>query len=153
MPKFLLPLFIAFFISQCTAVYSQTNTTSSIEKTADSLFNGKQYRRAIDSYTIAISFSKNDLKKQSVLYDKRALSKKELDLFKEAIADENKALKLDPKNADAYWNRGLTHEATEAYQLAFNDYTAAMPYYANDARNLSILYKNIVKELFFSQIS
>ncbi len=40
-----------------------------------------------------------------------------------AIADYNKSLQFNPKNASAYYNLGITYERLEDYTLAIANYT------------------------------
>jgi Flp pilus assembly protein TadD len=56
----------------------------------------------------------------------------QLGLFKEAVTDFTTALSIDPKNANAYCNRGSSLEKMNHLSEAINDYTRAI---ALDPRN------------------
>ena len=46
--------------------------------------------------------------------------------FAEAIADFTAVIKEDPSNANAYFNRGATHDSVGAYDKAVADYSRAL---------------------------
>lgn len=46
--------------------------------------------------------------------------------YQEAIKDFDQAIALNPKNADAYYNRGLTYNSLKQYTQALKDYTRAI---------------------------
>jgi tetratricopeptide (TPR) repeat protein len=100
------------------------------------------YQMAIDDYTTAMFYNQEDIKELSRLYDNRGENKQLLKLYKDAINDFNTALKFNPDNEDAYWDRGLTYQRNGDYELAVNDYTKAMQFYKDDKVNLAILYDN-----------
>ena len=58
-----------------------------------------------------------------------------------AIENYNKAIELDPNDADAYNNRGLAYYYLEEYERAIEDYNKAIelnPNYAYNNRELAI---------------
>ncbi len=74
--------------------------------------------------------------------------------LKEAINDYSLALKIDPDNGVAYWNRGGAYHRHQDYELAANDYSHAMAYYKDDKINLSKLYVDRASnELGMSQLA
>jgi tetratricopeptide (TPR) repeat protein len=83
---------------------------------------------------------KND--QMSILLNKRAMAKLELNLFKEAAEDATAALSINPKFGYAYWNRGIAYGRLSAFTAAKDEYTQAMLYYQNEPENLAILLSN-----------
>jgi tetratricopeptide (TPR) repeat protein len=51
---------------------------------------------------------------------------KSCSLFYFKIADFTKVLELDANNANAYFNRGSTHDSIGQFDLAIADYTRAL---------------------------
>jgi tetratricopeptide (TPR) repeat protein len=85
---------------------------------------------AIEACTKVIASKKYKKKKQkrtlSLLYTNRGVEyeiKKEYD---KAIADQNEAIKIDPKNWAAYNNRGNTYAGKGDYDHAIADYDTAV---------------------------
>lgn len=106
------------------------------------------YTRAIDNY------KDDDAKMVSYWYTDLADAKNNSQQLKDAINDYSLALKLDPDNGIAYWNRGGAYNRHQDYELAANDYSKAMNYYKDDKENLSKLYLDRASnELAQSQLS
>lgn len=100
-----------------------------------------KYPEAITYYTRAIdNYKDDDAKLVSYWYVDLADAKSANQQLKDAINDYSLALKLDPDNGVAYWNRGGAYHRHQDYQLAANDYSKAMNYYKDDKENLSKLY-------------
>jgi tetratricopeptide (TPR) repeat protein len=140
--KRFLPLFllIAFVIS-ATPGYCQSK--KDYQTIADSLYENKDYKGAIENFTKAINDSKKNKALLVTLLDKRALAEIDTDLYKDAIKDEITALSVDPNYGDAYWNLGRAYDSIGDYQLAIDNFTRALSYNAGNKRNLSTLYNNI----------
>ena len=66
-------------------------------------------RKSIELYSWAIEYEENN----STLYNKRGLAKINLGKSEGVIIDFDKAVKLNPKNADAYYNRGVAKYALD----------------------------------------
>ena len=56
-------------------------------------------------------------------YFNRAYDNAEKGMHLEAIADYTKAIKIDPKDADAFYNRGISKNSIKDYYGAIEDYT------------------------------
>jgi len=76
----------------------------------------------------------------SVLLMQRADMKRALKQYKESINDYSLALKLNPDNGLAYWNRAASYRQNGDYQLAYDDYSKAINYFKNDRMQLARLY-------------
>jgi tetratricopeptide (TPR) repeat protein len=64
---------------------------------------------------------------------------------RQAISDFNEAIRLDPKNAAAYNNRGLAYQSVKNSPQAISDYSQAIqlnPNYAEAYCNRGALYMN-----------
>jgi len=137
-----------------------TNYTEALQADSISITLNEQYSRAykvrgdihgaqhnftaaVDDLTKAIfSYKDDDAKGLSYIYTDRADAKRNLDKNKDAINDYSMAIKLNPDNGVAYWNRAATYHQNSDYELAADDYTKAMTFYKDDTKNLSELYDN-----------
>ena len=50
----------------------------------------------------------------------------DLGQYRKSIADQNSALRLNPKFANAYNNRGIAYQALKKYRKALADYERAL---------------------------
>lgn len=67
-------------------------------------------------------------------YFQRGVSKVNLENYQGAIADYSKAIEINPKFSDAYYNRGyLKNNLEEDYEAAITDYTMAITLSPNDS--------------------
>jgi tetratricopeptide (TPR) repeat protein len=97
--------------------------------------------QAIIDFTNAINnYTGDDPKPVSMWYTVMADTKSADKQYKDAINDYSLALKLDPGNGVAYWNRGAAYHYHQDYELAARDYTKAMAYYKDSPKELSKLY-------------
>ncbi|MER3447202.1 MAG: hypothetical protein C4291_10325 [Candidatus Dadabacteria bacterium] len=102
-----------------------------------------QYDKAISDYDNAIKeidpvYTEIHINR-GVAY---ARSKGEYD---KAISDYSKAIEINPKNALAYYNRGIAYQAKGRYDKAISDYSKAIeinPSYAAAYINRGIVYAN-----------
>jgi len=63
-----------------------------------------------------------------------------------AIADESKAIEIDPKNATAYYNRGVAYDTLGQWDKAIADYSRAIeidPKYAKAYSNRNNAYRKL----------
>ena len=106
-------------------------------------YNGVgEYQHAIDDYTTAMLYLKDNKRSLAVLYDNRGSSKRKLHQIKEAIEDFTQSIQLNSQKGGTYWNRGLAYDNIGEHQLAIDDYTTAMFYYQEDTEDLATLYGN-----------
>lgn len=102
----------------------------------------KKYEPAIVDFTKAIASNHNfsNIKQLSIWYMSLADAKRYNKQYKEAINNYSFALKLDPDNRVAYWNRAAAYYKHKDYELATDDYTKAITYYPGQNKELSRLY-------------
>ncbi|MDN5288695.1 MAG: hypothetical protein JWR38_4969 [Mucilaginibacter sp.] len=101
------------------------------------------HQLAIDDYTMAMIYNQDDAEDLATLYDNRGENKRLLKQYREAVNDFNMAIRLNPKNGNFYWHRGLACQNNTDYQLAINDFNMAIPYYQDDKSEQAILYNNL----------
>jgi tetratricopeptide (TPR) repeat protein/S1-C subfamily serine protease len=93
----------------------------------------KQYENAVNSMNQAIVESKKDKKEDFSLYEIRGEIFTELKKHDQAISDYTQAIKINPRFAQAYYNRGLTKYESGDQASAITDFTQAItinPQYA-----------------------
>jgi len=81
---------------------------------------------------------------RSVFYNNRGIIYKEQKKWELALADYNKAIQINPNDAEAYNNRGIIYEEQKKWELALADYNKAIQINPNDAEayyNRGIIYK------------
>ena len=69
----------------------------------------------------------------------------ELKEFQGAIADYDKLIKINPRNSNAYSNRGLAKSNLQDYQGAIADYDKAIE--INSQNTVSYLNRGIAREI------
>ena len=99
-----------------------------------------KFQLAINDLSLAMYGFQNNALVLSVLLAERADMKRALKQYKESINDYSLALKLNPDNGLAYWNRAASYRQNGDYQLAYDDYNKAIGYYTNDRMQLARLY-------------
>ena len=75
----------------------------------------------------------------------RAIDKVDLGDYRGAIADYNKAIELNPNDADAYVNRGVAKHHLEDYRGAIADYSKAIELNPNVA--VAYYNRGVAKEI------
>jgi tetratricopeptide (TPR) repeat protein len=89
---------------------------------------------ARDSRCVSKSFSGRAYCGRGDVY----LAKKDYD---KAISEYTKAIKLDPKNVDAYYNRALVYEYKNDYDKAISDYSEVIRLEPNSSAGTEYLGK------------
>jgi tetratricopeptide (TPR) repeat protein len=104
---------------------------------------------AIEACTRAIESKKFDGAKHkrvlSLLYTNRGVEYEIKKDYDRALADHERAIKVDPKNPAAYMNRGNTYLAKQDYERAVADFDQAIklnPKYAEAFFNRGIAKRN-----------
>ncbi|MDB9389616.1 tetratricopeptide repeat-containing serine protease family protein, partial [Microcystis aeruginosa] len=112
----------------------------------------KRYDEGLAAITQAIN-----LAPRAAWYGNRGNLYGDQQKYKLALDDYNKAIELNPNNANAYLNRGNLYYNQQKYELALSDYSKAIdinPNYANAYYNRGNLYYNQQKyELALSDYS
>jgi tetratricopeptide (TPR) repeat protein len=79
----------------------------------------------------------------AALYSNRAIAYSDSGLYDQAIADYNKAISLDPKNARYFFDRGEAYRKSRLYDKAIADYSHAIalnPNYDSAYNNRASVY-------------
>lgn len=103
---------------------------------ADILMARKRYREAIEVYQEA-------LRETAVTYNKMGIAYHQLEDFRAALQNYNKALEFDPNYAEAINNIGAVHHARRDYGRAIRQYEKAIelnPTSASLYTNLGMAY-------------
>jgi tetratricopeptide (TPR) repeat protein len=129
---------IFLILVSCNYVLAQSATRWGMR--GDSLREQGKYEQAIESYTQAVSLGFNNPKTISDTYNKRARCYRNLKKYKQAINDDSYAIQVNPQNADAFWSRAISYMINHDFQLAINDYTAAMLLLNNNKEIMSGLF-------------
>ncbi|MCR8557149.1 tetratricopeptide repeat protein [Mucilaginibacter sp. BJC16-A38] len=102
-------------------------------------FKGK-FQLAINDISVAMYGYQNNPILLSSLLTTRGDLKRDLKQYKEAINDYSLALKLNQNNGHAYWNQAACYNVNGDYQLAFDGYNKAIPFFKNSPSALARLY-------------
>ena len=92
---------------------------------------------AIASYTKAI----DTIADYPEAWANRGLSEAMIDNYKDAIRDEDRAIRLNPKDAHAWYFRGFVYDRQKQYEKAIADYSSALQVATGDAVKKVILYR------------
>lgn len=107
-----------------TSGHRTTNALATAEAGFEAARRGEQ-DRAIELYTRAIESSHLDRRALGTAYLNRGNAYLALDRHREAIADLDRAVRLDPHDVDALMSRGAAHGVGRAYARALRDYDRA----------------------------
>src|SRR6185312_14161092 len=95
---------------------------------------------AIESCTALLQSGQETAANISAFYNNRGAAYCQKGLYDQALADENKAIALNPNLAAAYINRGSVYAHQGRYDLAVADESRAIA--LNDAKYLALAYGN-----------
>jgi tetratricopeptide (TPR) repeat protein/S1-C subfamily serine protease len=104
-----------------TAIQLEINDPKWLNQKADIFYDSKQYHKSIDIYNDIIQ-----KQPEAYAYLNRGRAKSALGNKKEAIADYDRALAINPKFAKAYSNRGSTKSDLGNNKEAIADYDRAL---------------------------
>lgn len=110
----------------------QPNPVVTQELRGDIMMARKMYREVIDFY-------KPDAEKNAVLANKTGIAYHQLQDLKNAEKYYRRAIKINPKYAEAINNLGTVYYATKSYRRAVNQYKSALRVAPNSASVLSNL--------------
>ncbi|KAJ3104101.1 Serine/threonine-protein phosphatase 5 [Phlyctochytrium planicorne] len=96
---------------------------------ANKMFAQRNYERAIELYTQAISYDP----KNPALYSNRAFAYIKSEFYGAAITDAETAIGLDPRFVKAYYRRAVGHMALGKLKDAVKDFRAVVKVAPNDA--------------------
>lgn len=137
------------------ALFIQINLFSQSEITSLSCYNfyscvykgyySKDPQTQIEYYSKALLLWKDvyGIKIKSGIYVNRGSAYQNLKQYDKAISDYNKAIELNPADADAYYGRGLVYYYLKQYNRAIDDYSKAIelnPNFAYAYNNRGITY-------------
>ncbi|MGO9862111.1 MAG: tetratricopeptide repeat protein [Terriglobales bacterium] len=93
-----------------------------LEKRGDELREGKNYLDAVDFYRAALKGTPGN----ASLFNKIGICQLQIQNFKEAKKNFERAIRLDRKHADAYNNLGVVYYETRNYNPAIRQYEKAI---------------------------
>ncbi|EAN90290.1 hypothetical protein C3747_28g35 [Trypanosoma cruzi] len=114
--------------------------TSRLSHSAGTPIGSPERHQIVPAVTSSSALSGNE---EAELHQQRGLAYRKKGDYLRAIDEYSAALRLDPKNFKALFNRGFCNDKVEDYNAAIRDYEAAMklePGYAYTYYNLGISY-------------
>ncbi|MBD0825249.1 tetratricopeptide repeat protein [Aestuariibaculum marinum] len=97
--------------------------TKAIYRRADSFNALKQYRNALNSYTLAVNIDRN-----SLAYYNRGVFLMSINYYKDALSDFEKAIRRDNNYSHAYFYRGTAQLFLGDFVKAFGDYNTTLKF-------------------------
>jgi len=128
---------IATYLSLALNIFAQTNPTLTAEQRADILMARKMYREAVETY-------KQGPVDSAVIWNKIGIGYHQMLQMDEARRNYEKALKLNPKYAEAINNLGTVYYSRRSYRRAIAQYNKALKLTPNSAS----IYSNLGTALF-----
>jgi tetratricopeptide (TPR) repeat protein len=141
-------LIICCLLLAGSPVYAQNKNAGGLNaaqwmEEGNTAYKSGKLHDAVMAYTNSIN-----LEPRAKAYCNRGVAYYRLRDYKKAIDSFNKAIELDPKNADAYYNRGRAHGHLGNYRQAIEDNTAAIGLNPQDRdayNNRGIAYRKMGK--------
>ena len=113
-----------------------------LKRTATQLFQAEKWDEVISTLTEVIRLATN-IEEKAIAYRTRGIAYYNSEEYDRAIADYDKALKLDPAFASAYDSRGVTYSIKGEYDRALADSNKALeldPAFASAYINRGLIY-------------
>src|SRR6266404_3820519 len=110
---------IATFLSLALNLFAQPNPTLTAEQRADILMARKMYREAVEVY-------KEGPLDSAIIWNKIGIAYHQMLQMDEARRNYEKALKLNPKYAEAINNLGTIYYAKRSFRRAVGQYNKAL---------------------------
>lgn len=121
--------------SQARALLKLARTLENQKEKGNAAFKSGQYAEAVELYSQALDVDPENVNTNAKLYSNRAACQAKLAKYKEAIADCDLALELDPKFTKVYLRRADCRGKLEEWEEAVRDYRAA---YDHDRGNADV---------------
>jgi tetratricopeptide (TPR) repeat protein len=105
---------------------------------ADTAYYSENYRKAAELYELA--FDLYPLPKDANIYYRIGLAFLKIDDKWEAKDYFSRAIRIDPKLADAYYYRAELYYEQESYRYAIDDYSEWLTFYHSDYSDIAYVY-------------
>ena len=105
--------------------------------------NMKEYGKALDDNTKAISLYQDDTRSLSILYSNRGNYQRYSNDNNSAIESYNRAIQYRNDYAQAYWNRARAYANLKKYPKAIEDLSSAVTFYGKDSSAIASVYSNM----------
>mmetsp|Transcript_29956 Transcript_29956/g.41404 ORF Transcript_29956/g.41404 Transcript_29956/m.41404 type:complete len:491 (+) Transcript_29956:85-1557(+) len=109
----------------CREYLRKIKKIDTLKKSGNEAFSAKQWGKAEQFYSEAISLDSPDNSMNKTLYSNRAAAKSSQGRYKEALFDCNRALKIDPSYLRCLLRRADIHTKLEMFEEAVQDYSSA----------------------------
>ncbi len=116
---------------------AESKSIGQLQKDAEQFFKDKKYYKCIEVCTEIISRDDATETDKASAYYNSGKAKAKQGKMDEAIADYDKAIELDPKDASVYYNRGVANSKQGKYEEAIADYDKAIEL---DPKDASVYY-------------
>jgi len=107
---------------------------------AVSYANLKEFGKALDDNTKAISMYQDDTRSLSTLYNNRGTYQRYSNDNNSAIESYNRSIQYRNDYALAFWNRARAYANQKKYPKAIEDLSSAITFYGKDSSNVASVY-------------